>query len=61
MWEYVADFVALRCPRIAMMVWICVPPSASCVPTVCRNLWAETVGRPIPSRSPAAWQAPELK
>jgi hypothetical protein len=26
MWEYVADILALRCPRIAMMVWICAPP-----------------------------------
>jgi hypothetical protein len=42
-----------------MIVWSFAPRSASCVPTVCRNLSAETVPRCLPRQpvgliSPAA-------
>src|SRR5664280_1019512 len=35
-----------------MIVWMRAPPLASWVPTVCRNRWAVTVGRPRLSTSP---------
>jgi len=39
-----------------MIVWSRAPPSASCVPRVCRKRWALTVPTPLASTSPVAVQ-----
>ena len=45
-------------PSTFMMVWSFAPRSASWVPTVCRNRWAEAVAARPPGRTrPAALQA----
>ncbi|MCP2356688.1 hypothetical protein HD597_003708 [Nonomuraea thailandensis] len=43
-----------------MTVRICAPPTASRVPTACRNLWAVTVGCPSASARPAIAYARSL-